>query len=206
MGVLIMENSKLLHTLEIPKYITQVKTANKKRPKYYANSPGVGRVNKLPVRLEKKGNVRVDAKGYYLDEDGNKIVSNTRTVGKEGFFTINSQILYVGDKWKRAAMKKTLEEFFLPYLEQVPVFKGSIIMTSELHSLSSLDLDNFGYIYGKVLVDTLVNTGKLVDDKAPYVTQPPTAPLWFPVESDEDRKLVFHFYQDLRPEILNLHK
>lgn len=202
-----LEQKILLHTLEIPKYITKVKTANKKNPKYYANSPGRGRVNKLPVRLSKKGSVVVDNKGFYLDENGNKIIANTRTVGKEAFFNINGQILYVGSPWQRAAMKKTLEEFFIPIVETLPVFRGSIIIEAELHCpLSShlADLDNLGYIYGKVFVDTMVNMGKLIDDKVPYVTKPPTAFFFHPVSSEDDRKFVYHFFQDSRPEILKL--
>lgn len=204
-----MENDykKLIFTLTIEKFITKVKTSEKKRAKYYSSFSGPGRVNKLPVRLEKKGNVKTDEKGFYLDEKGEKIVANTRTVGKEGYFTINGQILYVGSPWKRAAMKKTLEEFFIPIVENLPVFKGSIIIDSELHSINNhklADLDNLGYIYGKVLVDTMVNLGKLVDDKVPYITGPPTAPTFFPVETEDDRKFVYKFYQDLRPEILKL--
>lgn len=203
-----MENKKHIFTLEIPKFITKVKTAEKKAAKYYSSISGPRRVNKLPVRLEKKGNVKTDSKGFYLDENGERIVANTRTVGKESLFNINGQILYVGSPWKRAAMKKALEEFFIPIVEKLPVFKGSIMIDAELHHVCDYklaDLDNLGYIYGKVLVDTMVNLGKLVDDKVPYVTKPPTAFEFHPVQSEEDRKFVYKFYQDLRPEILQLH-
>jgi len=203
------ELKKHLYTLEIPKYITQVKTAEKKMSKYYSSIAGRSRVKKLPVRLEKKGHVKTDKFGFYLDENGERIVANTKTVGKPNLFNINSQILYVGRPWQRVAMKNTLEEFFLPILEQVPIFTGSIIMESEIHTVvgsKQADLDNVGYIYGKVLTDTLVNTGKLFDDSVPYVTKPCSSPLFFPVDTLDERKMVYHFYQDLRPEILKLHK
>lgn len=197
-----------LYTLEIPKYITKVKTAEKKRPKYYSSVAGRGRVRKLPVRLEKKGNVRTDSFGFYLDENGERVVANTRTVGKEAFVNINAQVLYVGKPWQRVAIKEGLEEFFIPYIETLPKFTGSIIMESEIYTTvghHKADLDNLGYMYGKVLTDTMVNMGKLKDDSVPYITKPCSSPLFHPVSSEDDRKLVYHFYQDLRPEILQLH-
>lgn len=197
---------KHLYTLEIPKYITQVKTANSIRPKYYSNKAGVGRVNKLPKRLT---NYTIDNKGFYLDSEGNKVVANTRSVGKERFISINAQVLYVGKPWERVSIKNGLEEFYLNYIENIPVFTGSIIMESEMHTVighSQGDLDNLGYMYGKVFLDTLVNAGRLIDDKVPYITKPCSAPLFVPVKNTDDRKLVFHFYQDERPEILKLNK
>lgn len=196
-------------SLEIPKYIRIVKTAEAKRPKYYSNKSGPGRVNKLPVRLEKSGEYTIDAKGFYLNKQGEKIVANTRTVGKPNTFNINGQILYVGKPWQRAAMKATLAEFFTPLIEELPKFEGSIITECDIYTTighKQADLDNLGYIYGKVLMDTIVNNGKLEDDCVPYVTKPPTAPLFHPVSNDEERRLVYHFYQDLRPEIIHLNE
>lgn len=197
---------KHLFTLEIPKYITKVKTSEKRLPKYYANSPGRQKVNKCPTKL---GNPQVDSKGFYLDKDGNKIVANARSVGTPRFITINAQVLYVGNSWGRVAIKNALEEFYTPLVETLPVFTGSIIMESEIHTIvghSQADLDNLGYMYGKVLTDTMTNLGKIADDKVPYVTKPCSAPLFCPVEFEDERKFVYHFYQDLRPEILKLHK
>ena len=57
----------------------------------------------------------------------------------------------------------------------------------------------------KILL-SMTNLGKIVDDKVPYITKPCSAPLFCPVETEDERKFVYHFYQDLRPEILKLHK
>jgi hypothetical protein len=200
------KNFKHIYTLEIPKYITSVQTSKVIRPKYYSNVAGTGRVNKCPKRL---GDAEVDAKGFYIDKNGNRIIANTRNVGKPRLVPINAQILYVGSKWNRAAIKNGLEEFYIDYIKDMPVFTGSIVMESEIHTVighDQGDLDNLGYMYGKVLLDTMVNMGRLVDDKVPYVTKPCSAPLFYPVDSTDDRKLIFHFYQDERPEILKLHK
>jgi len=193
-----------LYTLEIPKFITKVQSSEKRRAKYYSNKAGPGRVNKCPVRLK---NPILDDKGFYLDTEGAKILANIRSVGTPKFIPINGQILYVGKPWDRAKLKIALEEYFIPFVETLPIFTGSIIMETELHTTighDKGDLDNLGYMYGKVLTDTMVNMGKLYDDSVPYVTKPCSAPLFFPVNSDEDRKLVYHFFQDLRPEILKL--
>jgi len=200
------KNFKHIYTLEIPKYITSVQTSKSIRPKYYSNVAGIGRVNKCPKKLE---GAQVDNKGFYLDKYGNKIIANTKSVGKARQVPINAQILYVGSTWNRVAIKNGLEEFFIDYIKDMPIFIGSIAMECEIHIItghSQADLDNLGYMYGKVLTDTMVNMGRLVDDKVPYVTKPCSAPLFYPVDSFDDRKLVYHFYQDERPEILKLHK
>ena len=199
-------NSRHLFTLEIPRYMTKVKVSEKRLPKYYAQTPGRQKVNKCPARL---GTPKVDRQGYYLDEGGNRIVANSRSAGSPRFITINAQVLYVGNSWGRVAIKNALEKFYIPFVETLPVFTGSIIMESEIHTIvghSQADLDNLGYVYGKVLADTMIKLGKIVDDKVPCITKPCSAPLFFPVSTEDEKKFVYHFYQDLRPEILRLHK
>ena len=125
----------------------------------------------------------------------------------EKFISINGNVLYEGKPWDRKKIKDGLEEFFTPFVATLPKLEGPIIMECELYAPLHYhlpDLNNFGYMYEKVLSDTMVNMGKLKDDCVPYITKPGCAPLFIPVESEEDRKLVYHIYQDLRPEILQL--
>jgi len=197
---------KKVYTLELPQFVTHVVTSQKRRPKYYSSIAGVGRVNKLPKRLEKEG-YTVDKFGFYLNKQGERIVANTRSVGTPKQVAINAQVLYVGKPWERVAMKNCLEEFFTPYVKEMPVFNFPIAMDCELHTLATYhtaDLNNTGYIYEKVLTDVMVKQGKIFDDSIPYVTKPGSSPLFIPVESEDQRKLVYHIYQDLRPEILQM--
>ena len=75
----------------------------------------------------------------------------------------------------------------------------------ELHDVigrGDWDLDNRAWVYLKVFLDTLTSNGVIFDDSIKYITQMPN-PVFFPVETKEESKFVFKFYQDDRPEILN---
>lgn len=195
-----------VYTLELPNYLNKIRTAKSIRAKYYSTIPGSGRVNKLPKRLEKEG-YTVDKFGFYLNKNNERVVANTKSVGAERFLTINSQILYVGKPWERMAMKNALEAYFIPFVKEMPVFDFPIAMDCELHTVATYhtqDLNNTGYIYEKVLTDVMVKEGKIKDDSVPYVTKPGSSPLFIPVRKEEDRKLVYHIYKDLREEILQL--
>jgi hypothetical protein len=195
-----------VYTLELPQFVTHVQTSNKRRPKYYSSIAGPGRVNKLPKRLEKEGFI-IDKFGYYVNNEGERVVANTRSVGTPKLVAINSQVLYVGKPWERVAMKNCLQEFFTPYVKDMPVFNYPIAMDCELHTIANYhtaDLNNTGYIYEKVLTDVMVKEGKIFDDSIPYVTKPGSSPLFVPIEDEKNRKLVYHIYKDLRPEILQL--
>jgi hypothetical protein len=200
------EYFELVYTLEMEDYITHVQTSEKRRPKYYSSIAGRGRVNKLPKRLEKEG-YTVDKFGFYINKEKERVVANTRSVGTPKQISINSQVLYVGKPWERVAMKNALEEFFLPYVNEMPVFNFPIAMECELHinaTYHTADLNNTGYIYEKVLTDVMVKQGKIFDDSIPYITKPGSSPLYVPIEEGEKRKLIYKIYKDKREEILQL--
>jgi hypothetical protein len=63
------------------------------------------------------------------------------------------------------------------------------------------DLDNL-WIYNKCMQDVLVDTGVLAEDNVMYVTAA-AAPEFYPVDNEDDRKLVFKIYKDERDVIKN---
>lgn len=198
-----------LYSIEIPKFIQNVQTAQAKRPKYYSNQSGAGRTKKLPKRLVKQG-YTIDIFGYYLDKNGERVISNPRSAGKPRFLPINNQYIYSqnGSHFSRKAIVDGLKGFFTPYIKTIPIFKKlPIIIDCDLYSTvdgKTSDGDNFGSIYGKVFSDCLVAEGKIPDDSFYFITKPGNSPLFHPVKTNGDRKLIYHFYHDKRKEVQQL--
>lgn len=200
-----------LYSLTIPKFLTSVILSQSRRAKYYSTTSGPGRTKKLPKTLERKG-YTVDIFGYYLDNSGNRVISNTRSVGKPRLLPINNQYIYSGkgSHHSRTAIVDGLKGFLTPYVQTMPVFKETelpLFIDCELHTSLSGQLpdgDNFGNIYGKVFSDCMVREGKIPDDSYLYITKPCNSPMLYPVKDMEDRKLVYHFYHDNRKEVQQL--
>lgn len=201
-----MKQKDLKFSLVLDQYPTSAITSKAKRPKYYSTVAGRGRVKKLPKTLEKKG-YNIDLEDYYVDLNGERIVANSRTVGKPGSLPINAQIFYVGKPFQRMAIKNFLTEYLTPFVKDMPKIDYPLYIESEVHAPYEhrlMDMNNIGYVWDKILTDIMVTEGKLVDDDPLYVTRPGSAPMYVPVDKFEDRKIVFNFYQDNRPEILKL--
>jgi hypothetical protein len=62
-------------------------------------------------------------------------------------------------------------------------------------------MNNIGFAWEKILTDVMTENGIIVDDSPLYITKPGSAPLFCPIDNFEDRRIVFKFYKDLRPEI-----
>jgi hypothetical protein len=201
-----IKEKELMFELELPEYPISAITSKAKRPKYYSSVPGRGRVNKLPKTLEKKG-YSIDLEDYYVDKNGERVVANTRTAGKPGTLPINAQIFYVGKPFQRMAIKNFLTEYLTPYVKKMKKIDYPVYIESEVHAMYEhrlMDMNNVGYVWDKILTDIMVSEGVLVDDDPLYVTRPGSAPLYIPVKTFEDRKLVFRFYKDNRKEIQEL--
>jgi hypothetical protein len=65
-----------------------------------------------------------------------------------------------------------------------------------------MDVTNMASVYMKTFEDTLTNNGYIVDDEVRYVSG--GFPIYTPVDTFENRKIIFTFYQDLRAEIKQL--
>jgi hypothetical protein len=198
-----MTNKELKFELVLDNYPTTAISSNSKRAKYYSSTPGRGRIHKLPKKMEKEG-YSIDIEGFYLNKMMQRVVSNTKTVGKPGTIPINAQVFYVGKPFQRMIIKNFVEEYLNPFVSKMPVINYPLYMESEVHAIYQHrlpDMNNIGYVWDKILTDVMVKQGKIVDDSPLYLTKPGSAPLYYPVETEEERKIVFRFYKDLRPEI-----
>ena len=189
--------------LVINEYPINAIVSKSKNPKYYSNKPGRGRKHMLPKKLEKEG-YTIDLDGFYLNLNGERVISNTRTVGKPGTIPINAQIFYVGKPFQRMAVKNFLKALLTPLVVSMEKIDYPLIIKSEVyapyeHKLP--DMNNIGYAWEKILTDVMVENNILVDDDPLYVTHPGSAPLYTPIDNFKDRKLVFKFYHDKRIEI-----
>jgi hypothetical protein len=199
-----MTNKEFKFELVLDNYPLTAISSNSKRPKYYSSTPGRGRVNKLPKKMEKEG-YSIDIEGYYLDKTMQRVVANTKTVGKPGTIPINAQVFYVGKPFQRMIIKNFVQEYLDLFVAKMPVIDYPLYMESEVHAIYQHrlpDMNNIGYVWDKILTDVMVKHGKIVDDSPLYLTRPGSAPLYCPVETEEERKIVIRFYKDLRPEIV----
>lgn len=196
-------NKEIKFQLVLEQYPTSAIVSKSRRPKYYSSKPGRGRVNKLPKKMEKEG-YTIDIEGYYLNLQGERVVSNTGTVGKPGTIPINAQVFYVGKPFQRMAIKNFVQEYLLPYVQQMEIIDYPVYMESEVHAVYEHrlpDMNNIGYVWDKILTDVMVAEGIIFDDSPLYITRPGSAPLYVPIDDPENRKIVFRFYHDKRKEI-----
>jgi len=100
----------------------------------------------------------------------------------------------------RVKIVNGIKDSFRPYLSNVPRFKQfPVKLLCEFHDLpgrADWDLDN-KWIYCKVFQDLLVQEGKLPDDNIKFISQA-AAMEYYPVDDEQDRKLVFHIITDDR--------
>jgi len=179
--------------ITIPQYIKHAKLADKRRAKYYLKG------KKLPNKYK---NFKYNKKGILIDSLGNPIVANPRSVGTPRFKKINGQDFYKGvdSPFTRSKIVSQIKAFFKEHVKGIPpVTYLPVQIDLELHDVvgtKTWDLDNL-WIYNKCMQDVLVDEGVLPEDNIMYVTKA-AAPEFFPVESEEQRKLVFVIKQDRR--------
>ena len=98
------------YTIEIPNYITHIKLSESRRAKYYT----VTEEDRIPKKYKKLG-ISYDKKGIALDNEGEKIIKNTRVAGTPKLWKINSQDLYSGNlhHHSRAKIMVELHKYFV---------------------------------------------------------------------------------------------
>jgi hypothetical protein len=198
-----MTNKEFKFELQLPAYPISAIVSNVTRPKYYSVTSGRGRVKKLPKALEKEG-YTIDLDNFYLNKAGERVISNTKKVGKPGTIPINAQVFYVGKPFQRMAIKNFLTTYLTPFVKKMEKIDYPVYIESEVHAPFEhrlMDMNNIGYVWDKILTDIMVTEKILVDDSPLHITRPGSAPLYCPVDNFEDRKIVFKFYRDTRKEI-----
>lgn len=163
-------------------YLDKLLISKKMNPKYYSYTKGVGRKLVEPdSRIDLKvreGLYGMDAKDFVLDENGEKIVSNIRTVGKPRYWVVNFQDLYNGkvNTFGRNARMNLLKEAIwqaikhedlnqLVKINEYPIKIELFIYTEEM----PIDVDNKGAIYHKAFQDLLTSLKIITDDSSEFI-------------------------------------
>jgi hypothetical protein len=141
-------------------------------------------------------------KGRLCSEDGMPLIKNSRTVGTPNYKKINGQEFYagVGSPIIRVKVVNAIKDSFRPYLKGIkPLDDFPVCIDCHYYDVpgpANWDLDN-KWIYTKVFQDLLVKEGILPDDNIHYVSRAASME-YYPVETEEERKLVFYIYKDPR--------
>lgn len=184
-------------SIEIPLFIKKVMVSKARRIKYYKKG------GKIP---KKYANNKFDSKGRMIDSEGNHVVANPRTIGTAKYLTINGQQLYNArmSPHMRSKIVNAVKDSFLPYIQSVKPIKDLPVSISldfyDTIRQANWDLDN-QWLYGKCFQDLIVKEGIIPDDDIRYITKA-GAPRFFPVDTEEERKLVFHITTEKRDAIL----
>jgi len=199
---------KKIKEITIPHYVHQVQISNKRLTKYYHQNSGRGKVKKAIEDIPKKyGANCYDLEGYAVDKDFRRIIANPLSAGKARFVPINGQIFYSqkGGQFTRAKIVQELHSFYKDHLENFTPFTDKqyplVIQMNWFcpYGHKTMDSTNMYFAYQKTFEDVLTNLGIIEDDEVRYVTG--GFPIYTPIDSFEDRKLVFTFYTDMRAEI-----
>lgn len=195
---------ELLQTLVIPNFPLRFKVSNKQKPKYWKPFHK-NRPKKYEDYLE------TDKEGYLIDNQGKRLPKNPNAMGTPRYVSLNGNNFTTGlHPSVRGQLVHFLKDFYMPYVRQMkPITKLPIRAGWDFFAPvdREFDMSNLWFYY-KYMEDCLFMTSYkgrkmdpiIPDDDRRYVTQP-GAPLLWPVDSLEERKFVFYFYHDNRPEI-----
>lgn len=202
--------------LEIPEYINKIQMSKAQKPKFILQSRANLPKKYLTASYYFHNGVLHDATTGY------PVVANSRSVGTPLMKPINGQAFYSGfaSPHQRITMVNGIKDFLRVHVADLPMLPYPIRVDIELYELpgrANWDLDNL-WIYAKCFQDLLtessyiVGTGKrevevqvtpkLPDDCIRYITKSPGIE-YFPVDTPEDRKLVFVLSPEHRLEILS---
>ena len=192
--------SELLQTITVPRYITRIKVADKRRAKYYKAG------NKIPKKYSNKDYKFV--KGFLVDLNGDRVIANPRSVGKPRYEAISGNKLTSGysSPFIRNKITISLHNFYRPFVRSMRVItKYPIRMEWDFYTTinqTNFDLSNF-WFYLKYFEDTLVEEGIIPDDNVEFITHS-ASPKLIPVERFGQRKFVSRFYHDDREDFHRL--
>ena len=168
-----------------------------RRIKYYKKG------GKIPKKYLKYG---FDSKGRLIDDNGECIAANPRTIGKPKYITINGQALYNArmSPHIRSKVVNSVKDSFIPYMKDVKKIENLPVRISlkmyDTIRQANWDLDN-QWLYNKCFQDLLVKLEIIPDDDIRYVTKS-AAPEFVPVDNESQRKLVFTIESEERDEII----
>lgn len=221
----------ILHKVECPLYIRKVKLSESRNKKYYrrdkmtaisiaklTNMKKFHDKNRFRWRQHKISSSNKALAWFWTDcKSGEKIVANPNSHGTPKFVVVNGQYVWSGKvgEFSKNTVMDSIKDFLSVYLESMPVIDHSnypLSIYTEVHNVvmetknAYYDLDNHFLMYQKAFQDTLSgDSGKrkkyILDDNLAFITQPPS-PVFIPVDSPEERKLVFYLVKEEDPRIM----
>lgn len=219
--------SKLLATIEVPKFITRVQTAKQRRAVYFKkNKKGEWKPRNPSKTLQKKIDKGIYSvkNNFILDENGQREVANRTVAGKPRYEVLSGNKLLSGfaSPFTRAKLVTGLKDFYRPFVQEHFLKHGQIStfplrITWDIYTTvedsPNWDLFNL-FFYYKYFEDSLhektTEDNKIYyknkplnplipDDNVKYITWGP-GPKLIPVDDWENRKFIFRIYHDNRPE------
>lgn len=193
---------KLLETITIPNFITEVKLSDKRRAQYFDTGSKIPKkyLNYIGKKYEFR-NYKVGSHIVSLLTDkktGEKVIKNPKVAGKPKFKEIKGNDFYTGFVHHsiRSNIIHQIKDFLEPYFRKLFPFKDDeypLYIEFIYHDTryQSQDLDNKRYAYEKCILDLLQIEGKLKNDNVDYVTK--LSSEFISCEKDE-RKLVIKFW------------
>ena len=223
---------QLIREVEIPLYIRHVKLSDSRKPEYYE----LGKKVKVPKKYLDKSKYDYKpwtyAKGVkmQLTDLGTKrrVIKNSKSLDKPRWKVINGQDIYDQTivKESRNKILQAIKEFFVPFVEEQmePLDISDLPIRIEcevFHPYESegnkmpWDMDNHFWLYQKAFQDVLQGnrdkqknprcTVMIPEDNTLCISKPPS-PLHIPVDTVEERKIIFRILKEDDPRILNYHR
>ena len=183
--------------ISIPLFLKKVMISKARRIKYYKKG------GKIPKKYKDNN---YDSRGRMIDENGEFVIANPRTIGKPKYLTINGQALYNArmSPHIRSKVVNSVKDSFIPYMKDVKKIENLPVRISlkmyDTIRQANWDLDN-QWLYNKCFQDLLVKLEIIPDDDIRYVTKS-AAPEFVPVDNESQRKLVFTIESEERDEII----
>lgn len=204
-------------TVEIPEFPHRIKVSNSQRPKYFRKGQKLPKKYQSSKYTYKSFTLRGKTQQLLVHRgSGKRVIANPIATNNAKFLVIRGNDFYSGSLHYKVREKVVgaIKAHFKPYVKMVPKLDFPVQIYAELHMPYKLprtndgdwDVGNMMWIYGKVFEDTLTACHKYEDDKVINVTHPPFGGLFVPVETYEQRKLVYHIHKDDRPEIIQKYK
>lgn len=208
-----------LAVITIPRYITEVVVAEKRRAKYHhRDKPGA--FSKTILRKLESGDYGFNKDGYLVQANGpnkgQRIKANPIAAGTPRVETLSGNRFITGyaSEQTRAKLVHALKDFYKVYLQQHfiqhgPITRFPLRVEWDVHTTlgtGNWDMSNLSF-YWKYLEDALrdPDVGIIPDDNVLHVTHPP-GPRLIPIEDWENRKFVIRFYHDDRDELGPVHR
>lgn len=157
------------------------------------------------------GNYEWNSQGYLENADGERLIANSRRVGKESSDSISgNRIISANSTGRQARYKNAVKNFYRPFIKDhlepidrslFPVRLEMYIRTVVNRNGNLFDLSNL-WFYRKYFEDTLfeVDPPIIPDDSVQFITDH-RGPTLIPVEDWDRRELIFQFHQDNRQKI-----